>query len=217
MNYRNIILNILLALLISSCQQNQFHEVKEIEGNIFGILNDGASKQITYLGKDINPLLSLDNKTVYFIRKTGNFGEFEYEGQEQLAIMKVDLHELNEEKLTDTIRYSDWNLTLELFEVTDFSLSNDGQFLFFITQKWTTSGVLVKLNTQTKELTELSHGDRFEFLKNGQYKNHLIVKRSSIKNNVGREWSNWLLNTSGEEIKEIGDDDAVIKFKENSY
>lgn len=212
---RNFILGLLVICLISSCNDIQFVDTLVKDKNIYVTKTDGEIEQVTYIGKDSEPLISSDKKTVYFIRQTGNKGEYEYEG-EQLALMQVDLISLKEEKLTDTIYYEDWKSTSEIFEVTGFTLSNDGLFIFFITQKWTTSGVLVKLNTQTKKMTEISHGDKFELLKAGRHKDHIIVTRSSIKSNVGRRWSNWLIDLNGEIIKEIGDDDAVTNFKMKS-
>jgi hypothetical protein len=213
MEIRNVILGFFAIVLITACKDSKFVDTLARDKNIYVTKSDGKIEQVTYIGKDSEPLISPDKKTVYFIRQTGNMGEYEYEGAEQLAIMQVDLKSLKEEKITDTIHYEDWKSGSEIYEVTGFTLSQDGQYIFFITQKWTTSGVLVKLNTQTKKITEISHGDKFELLKDGQYKDHIIVTRSSIKINAGRQWSNWLINVEGKEIKEIGEDEAVINFK----
>lgn len=210
---KNVISGLLVICLIISCNNTEFVDTLVKDKNIYVTKTDGKVEQVTFIGNDSSPLISPDKKTVYFIRQTGNMGESEYEGIEQLAIMQVDLKTLKEEKLTDTIHYEDWESTSEIYEVTGFTLSQDGHFIFFITQKWATSGVLVKLNTQTKALLEISHGDKFELLKDGQYKDHIVVTRSSIKSNVGRQWSNWLIDLDGKEIKEIGDDSAVANFK----
>jgi dipeptidyl aminopeptidase/acylaminoacyl peptidase len=213
MKIRSILLQLSVFVIIAGCSQTKVVGTLTKDKSIYVTKANGKIEQVTYTGKDSDPLISPDRKVVYFVRQTGNMGEYENEGAEQLAIMKVDLKSLKEEKLTDTILFEDWKSAIELYEVTGFSLTQDGLFLCFITQKWTTSGVLVKLNTQTKKLTEISHGDKFELLKDGKYKDHIIVARSSIKSNVGRQWSNWLIDIDGKEIMEIGDEDAVTNFK----
>ena len=210
---KDIILGLFFIGLITACVENKYVDTFAKNNNIYVTKSDGKIKQVTYLGKDKKPLISPQEQTVFFIRETGDMGEDVYEGTEQLAIMQVDVKSLKEEKLTDTIHYEDWNSTSNIYEVTGFTISQDGNYIFFITQKWTTSGVLVKLNTHTKKMTEISHGDKFELLIDGQYQNHIIVTRSSIKRNAGRQWTNWLIDMDGKEIKEIGDDEAVVNFK----
>jgi hypothetical protein len=213
MRIGNTILRFLGVVWFISCNNLKISDTLIKDNNVYVTKTDGKIEQVTFIGKDSKALISPDKKVVYFIRQTGNMGEYEYEGMEQLAIMQVDLNSSKEQKLTDTIHYEDWKSTSEIFEVTGFTLSQDGGFIFFITQKWATSGVLVRLNTETKKLTEISHGDKFELIKEGQHRNHIIVTRSSIKKNVGRQWSNWLIDNEGNEIMEIGDDDAVNNFK----
>lgn len=213
MEIRNLVLRLFVIAMITGCSKTEFIETLVQNKNIYVTKPAGKMEQVTYLGKDSLPVISPDKKIVYFVRQTGNMGEYEYEGVEQLAIMQVDLNSLQEEKLTDTIHYQDWGTTSGIYQVTGFTLSQDGRYIFFIAQKWSTSGVLVKLDTQTKKMTELSHGDNFEVLKDGQFKGHIIVTRSSIKTNAGRQWSNWLMSIDGKPIKEIGDDDAVANFK----
>jgi hypothetical protein len=210
---KNVFFSLLAIFIITACKDIAFVDTFVRGNNIYVTKTNGKIEQVTYTGKDSHPLLASDKKTVYFIRQGGNIGEYEYKGVEQLAVMRVDLENLKEEKLTDTIHYKDWKTTREIYEITGFTLSQDGRFIVFITQKWATSGVLVKLNPITRQLTEISHGDKFEVLKDGQYKDYIIVTRSSIKSNAGRQWSNWLIDIDGNEIKEIGDADAVTNFK----
>lgn len=216
MKIRNIILGLMVICLITGCNHTKYVNAVVKDNNIYATKTDGEIEQVTYIGKDSKPLISPDRKVIYFIRQTGNFEESENKGGQQLAIMQVELPSLKEEKLTDTIQYADWKSTSEIYEVRGFTLSQDGRFIYFITQKWVTSGVLVKLNTMTKEMIEISDGYNFELLKRGQYKDNIIITRSSIKSNAGRQLSNWLIDIYGKEIKEIGDDDAVINFKLNS-
>lgn len=213
MKFLNINLVLLVIFIISGCNYNKFVNTIAKDKNLYVIKTNGKIVQITNTGKDSEPLISPDKKVVYFIRHIEKLDEFSNEEANKLAIMQIDLNSLKEEKLTDTIYYEDWNLTSELYEVTGFSLSQDGRYIFFITQKWATSGVLVKLNIQTRQISEISHGDKFELLKKGKYKDHIIVYRSSIKNNIGRQWSNWLIKINGKEIKEIGDDNDLSYFK----
>lgn len=213
MKINNTILGLLVIFFITSCNDITVVDTFAKDKNIYVTKTDGKIEQVTYTGKDINSLISPDKNVVYFIRQTGNFGEYEYEGVEQLAIMQVDLKSLKEEKLTDTVYYEDRKSTAKIHQVEGFALSQDGRFILFVAQKWSTSGVLVRIDTKTRKMTELTHGDSFELLKDGKYKNHIIVNRSSIKTNASREWSNWLMDIDGKVIKEIGDDDNVTNFK----
>ena len=42
----------------------------------------------------------------------------------------------------------------------------------------------------------------FDLIKEGEFKDHIIVNRSYIKKNEGRQWSNWLIDFDGKEIKD---------------
>ncbi|HPA57165.1 MAG TPA: DUF4339 domain-containing protein [bacterium] len=192
-------------------EQESLHLIKQVfaeQGNVFVIDSQNEISQITSSGKDTSPIISPDGKDVYFVRKTGVFGEAEYEEVEKLMIMKTKIDSLEEEiflEKTDGI---------EIFEVRGLSITANGKHLLFITQKWSTSGVLLRINVNTKKIQEITHADNFEILKKGEYENHLIVNRSSIKEDVGREWSYWLIDIDGNVIKEIGDEESVQKFKE---
>ncbi len=216
MSTTKIAIFIITLILTFSCKDVTIVETFVDKGNIFITKSDGTIQQITFLGKDNTPLLSPNHEVIYFIRETGNLfkNEYNYEMQ-QLAIMKVDLLSLRELKLTDKIHYKDWNQSSELFRVGNFSMSDDGKYIFFLTQKWVVTDVLVRLDTDTNLMTEISHGDGFEILKEGVFKNHLLITRGEIKENAGRQWSYWIIDINGNKIKEIGDENAVKIFKEN--
>ena len=204
-----------IVFFLFGCASSKFIESFEKDSNIYVKQSNGETTQLTFKGADSNPLISKDQKLVYFIRNTGNMGSAEFEGVEQKAIMEIDIKSLVEKKIADEVRYSDRKFSNELYFIKDLSISKDGLHLFFIAPKWVTSDVLVKLNTKTGKITEISPGYKFELLKSGQFEGHIIIKRSFLKENVGRILTNLLIDIEGNILKDIGGDDALKTFRNN--
>ena len=220
--FRNVILSCtLLWFIFIFCKNHSIVNTFVKDKNVFVTDASGLIKQITFKGRDNNPVITQDLKTLYFVRETDNLViSMHYDGYEkQLCIMKFDLENSTEDKICDRVNVSPvWNDSL--VEITNLSISLSGNYLFFETPAAYTSGALVKLNPKTKEAIVISGSDKFDLIKEGQFNDKIIVNKSYFDENpgpfehgyLGRQWSNWLIDFDGKEIKKIGDEKAVLKF-----
>lgn len=220
---KNVILTCSLSIcLFMSCKNHSIINTFVKDKNIFVTDASGSIKQITFKGKDKDPIITQDFKAIYFVRETGSKVEKDNGAEELICIMKVDLENSTEEKICDHIINEDWvksgmssDITIDsLTNIENLSISAKDEYLFFETQKWAVSSVLVKLNIKTKETKEISPSNKFDLIKDGEFKDNIIVNKSYIKENEGRQWSNWLIDFDGKVIKEIGDENSVIMFLE---
>lgn len=208
MNFR-----IVFLFLIVGCSNISVKNAMIVDNNLHLVMSDGNIEQVTFMGKDDNAILSPQKQTVYFVRKTGLLGTYEYNGLEQKAIYRLELsNDYQEELLLKSIKFEDREKKHNLFQIINLKLSIDEQYLLFTTNKWSVSNTLIRLNPQTKEYQELTHADDYELVKKGKYVGNLIVSRSNIK--AGRQWTYWLIDIEGNDIKEIGYENALKIFKE---
>jgi hypothetical protein len=209
-----------LLLIFCSILQISFSQVKQntkvdriintyvSEGNIYAKYSTGKEKQITYSGLDFSPfILDLGSKIV-FIRKV-------LRPQNYIAykICKVDVSTLIETVLSDKKPFEDGlNFSKEILSVENPTLSLDKQSIYFITDKWVTSGELVKVNLLTGKWTELFSAEHFEILSKDPYKNLFLVSKNEIRDR-GRDTYYKLMDEKGKVLKEFSDKDSFNQFK----
>lgn len=184
-------------------------------GNVFAEYINSNTIQLTFLGKDDQLCINSEKSIIYFVRGSGILVDVELEKREKVSIMKMDLYTLKQEKLMDSLYYSDWESSVELTGISGLSLTDNGEYLFYVHSKWTVSGVLVKLNTITKKQVELAPALQFDLLEDSILKNHIIVQTSKIKQGRGRWICYYIYDFDGNIIKEFDDDLELSEFIKN--
>ena len=186
----------------------------EIDSNIYVSTSDGKTIPITFLKRDFGPILS--DIDIFFVRDTRILGKDEYERMTQLKVLRVNLSTLKEEVLIDSVRYKDrvWKNSSPLYRVGNLSISNNKQYLFFLTQKWAVSDVLIRYDLTTNEQTEITHADEFRMLKLHPYKDNILVWRSKIIDGYGRKGEYYILNFDGKLIEDLGDFENINAAEE---
>lgn len=182
-------------------------KIIERENNIFVIMTDGSTKQLTFNQSDIYPILLPNNTEVVYVRVQN------MSGYKSKKIMIVDINDLKERVLTDQKPYLDGlDGTSEILTVDNPILSTDGNSILFVTEKYATSNQLVKVNLKTGKWTELFHAETFEQLNTNPYKGHFLVGQSDIEEN-GRGIYYRLLDSQGNIVKKFNDERSMMNFK----
>lgn len=210
---KSIIVPLLGIIVFAGCHIPRYTGVVITNNNIYLNTPKGNPEQLTSTGRDQSAVYSARKNVVYFVRHQELNASTAVDELPALSIMRMNVKTRKTDQLTDTIRHEDWKSTQKLYLVGGLTLSEDGQYLYFVTEKWETSGVLAKLNTRTAETKEIIDGDGFELIRNGQYRGNLLVVRNDIDGEEGRQSYHWLIAPDGKEIMKIGDDQALKTFR----
>lgn len=87
--------------------------------------------------------------------------------------------------------------------------SPEGQYLYFVSAAWATSGSVQKLDLKTRNVQFLIDGDEVVVVKRGPNAGALLVERALIKHNksgesLGRGRYIWLVSSIGKPLRELG-------------
>ncbi len=97
----------------------------------------------------------------------------------------------------------------EIKRIVDHSVqfSPDGKKIYFITNRWVTSGAVHRVDINGSNHRFLIAGNSLQILPKGRYKGHLIVDqhRYFIAAGGSYDWY-WLFDPNGKEIGPIGPD-----------
>lgn len=180
-------------------------------GNIFLIYSNGSQKQLTYNNTDTESFILPNSKDVIFIRQISKWtGNNEYQIHK---IMKVDYSTLVEQVITERKPFLDGNdNTSEILNVVSPSLSPDNQFIYFITEKYVTGGILVKVNLSTGKWTEFFSAESYTLVESGQFKGCFFVGVSEV-GPKGRDVYFKLAVQNGKILKEFESYEAMISFR----
>lgn len=174
-------------------------------GNIWLIDTSGREIQLTTTGKDSMPVLSWNRKYVACIRKTtgSKYMSNDFDSS-QIWLFKLDS---NKSELLIQSKADSMNAMSVLrggFDALQFSL--DSRYLYFLSEAWTMSMAVHRVDIETKKDQFLSDGNSLYIIPNGADAGDLIVLKHKYHNynGTGSYDDNWLLAPDGTEIKDIG-------------
>lgn len=149
--------------------------VYEKQGNIYVTFEDGSEKQLSKLNADSDPFLLTKQNAIVCVRKKEELPG----GYSTHKIMLLNIGSGTEKVIADAKPFKDEVAgTTELVTVETPKVSDDQQFLFFITEKYSNSSELVKINLTTGKWTELFLAENFELLNFDPYKGMFLAGQS---------------------------------------
>lgn len=177
--------------------------------NIFALLSNDSTVQLTFNGSDSLPFLLNKKPDVVFVR------EREISGFKSYAIMFVNVFSLEESIITDRKPYQDGNDgSNHILNIRQQSIVDNGQSIMFITEKYATGDQLVKVNISSGVWTELFAADWYEKLNSNKFKNHYLIGKSMIGKD-GRDIYYRLVDEAGELVKEFKNKESMNTFKKS--
>jgi hypothetical protein len=184
--------------------------------NIFSRIGE-TEKQLTFCRGDKSPMLIAGGK-ILFIRQEEGFspsidpqmGAHIYYSH---RIMTVDINTLFEQTVTDAKPYEDGlEGSTQILKMINPTLSLDGKYLYFVTEKYVTAHQLVKVEIETGQWIELFSAESFELIPSGPYRDMILVAKSEIRNK-GRDIYYKLCDQSGKVFKEFDSEETLMKFR----
>lgn len=177
--------------------------VREENGDIFYVGDDGSSRKLTSRHTDNSPLLSPDGKTVVFFRSGGHRLSGETSGNE---VWLADMDGNNTRRLLEEKGGESEENFLASFNTPAFSA--DGKWLYFLTAAWATSNALHVLDIASGKEHFVTDANDVMVVPQGKYINHLVVmKHKYFKSEDGGSYDYyWLITPKGKEIKMVGKD-----------
>jgi hypothetical protein len=79
--------------------------------------------------------------------------------------------------------------------------SPDSKNVYFLSQAWTTSNAVHKVDLRTKTVTFISPGNSLEVIQKGKYSGYLKVNMHRYHRGGGSYYCDYLLTPEGKEIK----------------
>jgi hypothetical protein len=187
-------------------------------GNIFLKSNSGQEQQLTRNGHDSQPALSTDGKWIAFVREIpGKKDELSPLDTNSLAneLWIVGIDGKNEKRLVSYGSLS--GKSGAIFAISNPQFFPDNRRIAFNAGWAVVEGSVHIVDRETKKLQFVSAGNSVEVVPSGEYKNHLIVQRHKYFLPGGTYDWYWLLNTNGQEIGPIGEEENLKIFQDMYY
>ena len=187
-------------------------------GNIFSQAA-GKEKQLSFCSADSDPM-RLGNGKILFIRyEQGIRPSIEDENEtypyRRHKIMTVDPETLLEETVTDRKPFTDGvDATNEILRIGNPTISPDSQYLYFVTEKYTTAHQFVKVEIESGKWIELFSAESFELIPSGPHRNLFLVATSEIRNR-GRDIYYKLCDEQGKVYKDFDSEESLMKFRQS--
>ena len=229
-----ISLILILFLSVSIAISQDFNSATDINkvsvenGNIYFSTDSNNVIQLTETSKDRSPILSSDEQTIVFIRKSNRKA---YSLGYDILYTPEDIHAdqlwiigINDKK--ERMLVKDWNpdiddpngnldvttqLTKVISDIYDDSLqfSPNGKKVYFITYAWATSGAIHSVNIDGTNEHFIVAGNYLEVINRGILKGNLIVQQHRYRDSGGYDWF-WLFSPEGKEMGVIGE--SLLSF-----
>ncbi len=195
---------LLLFTLLLSATTNAA-SVREQEGNIFHVGDDGVSWQLTSAHADSNPLLSPDGQKVVYLKKKPNKPLTEDDQKYELwELWLSDIYGKDAHRLLEARPDDDPKKNLTYFNSLAFS--PDSKQLYILTTAWATSNALHVLDLASGKEHFITDADDVLVISKGRYANHLVVMKHKYFKQGGSYDYYWLITPQGKELKMVGED-----------
>ncbi|MDD5059457.1 MAG: hypothetical protein PHQ60_16490 [Sideroxydans sp.] len=176
--------------------------VREQDGNVFFVGDDGASRQLTSQHTDTSPLLSPNGRKVVFLRAIPKMDVNDDPQENEIWLSDISGNDAH--RLLGTHPDEDIKKTLTQFNTPVFSA--DGQLLYFLSAAWATSNALHVLDLATGKEHFVTDANDVLVIGKGRYANHLVVMKHKYFKREGSYDYYWLITPEGKEIRKAGED-----------
>jgi WD40 repeat protein len=193
--------------------------VEVADGNIF-VLDGAQRRQVTRSGRDAEPVLAPDGKTIVFTRvgnpkSSGMQGDCK-SGAQADELRRVRVEGTGDELLVRGQEGKDPKDSICEFRRKQFS--SDGRYLFSLTPAWATSGALHVYDTRDKKLSFVMPANDVIVLsacKSADYRDNLVVQQHRYFVVAGSYDWYWLYDRTGKKEKgPVGDYDGEQAVRE---
>jgi Tol biopolymer transport system component len=200
-------------LLLSSVLHAQ--RITARSGSIWSVDNDGHEKRITDSGKDYQPSLSADGRSIVFVRHT-KVAPYENQPQEMQVLESelwiADAQERGEPKpvLRLPVASPDGRSLWSFFTP---KFSPKGRYVYFLAEFAATSHALCRLDVSSGRAILLTDALDFEVIMKGPHRGQILAKIRTSGNapDYGYTTPVYLLAPNGKKISRVAGEEANLE------
>ncbi len=169
------------------------------DGDIFLKDEVGTATRLTASGLDSSPIFSPDSTLVAFIRTTSGKPIVTGSGDGNPTELWIyDLTAKKAQKLVAPMQSN--NMEQVLADFSDIQFSNDSKTIFFMSQAWTTSDAIHKVDVTTKEESFVAPGLSMKLISRGNYAGDIRVTQHRYHKRGGSYDCDYTLTPEGKEV-----------------
>lgn len=192
-------------LLAASPAAIEAQTVRAERGDVYYHPARGAPRRLTTGGRDSQPSLSPDKRTVVFVRATpGRIVETSPNEEEATELWIIRIDGAGARMLLRGRSGRTPQTTLAGFKAPQFS--PDGHKVYFLSDAWVTSAAVHMVDVQTGRESYVCPGNSLEVVPRGEYAGHLLVgKHKYFLAGGSYDWL-WLVTPQGREVGPVSDE-----------
>lgn len=208
--------NLVFGLTLITAPAVYAQSVLVRSGNIFFKAKNGKERQLTRSGHDGEPALSMDGKWVAFVREiAGKPDKLSPTATTADYANELWLAASNGTTETRLVKYGTLSgKSGAISAIHQPQFFPDNHRIAFTAAWAVVEGSVHIVDIQTKKLQFVSAGNSVEVVPAGEYQNHLIVQRHKYFLPGGSYDWYWLLDTKGQELGAIGEEENLKLFRE---
>ena len=199
----------MLAVAFTSHARGQ--TVAAQNGVVVFTASTGSTRPLTTGGRDSEPNLSPDGRTVVFVRSNPSAKPLDSGAGEADAneLWTVGADGKNATLLVRSAAHPEPKFLLAGLSAPQFS--PDGKRVYFMSAAWATSGAVHAVEVATRKVMFICAGNDLEVIRTGEYRGHLIVQQHKYFLGGGSYDWYWLVRPDGKEVNPIGEEAANFK------
>lgn len=171
----------------------------ESNGNILLGNDNGENSQLTSNGGNSLPTLSPDGKLVAFVHLASGAPISTGSGASApTELWVVTVSTKKAEKIVSPRNAKDMRNVIAGISALQFS--TDSKTLFFLSDAWTVSGAVHKVNLATKKESFLTAGKSLKVIRSGKYKGDLMVDQHRYHRQGGAYDCDYVIGPDGKEV-----------------
>lgn len=204
-----------LLLLAASDAAVEAQTVRAERGDLYYHPERSAPRRLTTGGRDSQPSLSPDRRTVVFVRATpGRMVEGPSGPVQATEVWTIRVDGTGARMLLRGRAGRTPQTMLADFGTPQFS--PDGRKVYFLSSAWVTSSAVHVIDLRTGRETYVCPGKSLEVVPRGEYAGHLIVQQHRyFIAGPSYDWY-WLVTPQGREVGPVSDEDGhgLEQFRE---
>lgn len=198
----------LLWLLLCCPLWGNAAQVFEKQGNVFFKADNAEARQLTRLGQDSQPALSLDGQRIVFVRKRARSNPLIAE-EESNDLWMMDANGEHARVLVSAHPDAEMEKSLTEFNNPLFGL--DGSTVYFSCAAWATSNSIHRVNWLQGQPVFITDGNSLALVPSGKYAGYLIVFKHKYRKAGGADDAYWLVSPQGKDLRRIGDEEKHVQ------